>query len=105
MSDNQERAETARQPILRLALPGIPARCGHCGEAPEAWPLGVLGHRVSATCPACFTAVAPVVAVAGSPHGGCTTIAEHQELQRQVEQLTDLVGRLAAMVTGRAPVI
>ena len=39
------------------------------------------------------------------PHGGCTTIAEHQELQRQVEQLTDLVGRLAAMVTGRAPVI
>ena len=87
--------------VLRLPLAGIPERCGYCGEAPGAWPLGVIGGRVSATCPACFTAVAPVVAVAGDGgRGGCTTIAEHQQLQQQVERLIDLVRQLTERITG-----
>ena len=90
-----------RQPILRLALPGIPARCGYCGEESETWPLGVYGGQVNATCPACFSIVSPVVAVAGDGgHGGCTTIAEHQELQQQVERLIDLVRQLTERITG-----
>ena len=95
--------ETVRQPILRLALPGIPKRCGYCGEGSETWPLGVYAGRVSATCPACFSIVSPVVAVAGDGgHGGCTTIAEHQELQQQVERLIDLVRQLTERITGRS---
>ena len=90
-----------RQPILRLALPGIPARCGYCGEESETWPLGVYGGQVNATCPACFSIVSPVVAVAGDGgHGGCTTIAEHQQLQQQVERLIDLVRQLTERITG-----
>ena len=67
-----ECGETVRQPILRLALPGIPARCGNCGEESETWPLGVYGGRVNATCPACFSIVAPVVAVAAGHYHDAT---------------------------------
>lgn len=59
---NEETSEA--QPVLRLALPGIPATCGDCGESPEEWPLTVVGHLVKVTCPHCWTVVAPVVAVA-----------------------------------------
>ena len=45
----------------------------------------------------------PVVAVAGDGgHGGCTTIAEHQQLQQQVERLIDLVRQLTERITGRS---
>jgi len=55
---------TERPPVLRLAVPGIPATCGHCGEASQEWPLTVAGHQVQAACPRCWTVVAPVVAIA-----------------------------------------
>jgi len=59
--------ETAQtQPVLRLALPGIPTQCGNCGETSGEWPLTVFGHQVSASCPRCFTVVAPIVAVAAA---------------------------------------
>ena len=52
------------QPVLRLPLPGLPATCGHCGGTSGTWPLTTRGNHLYATCPRCWTVVAPVVAVA-----------------------------------------
>lgn len=57
-------APAGQQPVLRLALPGIPAACGNCGATPGEWPLTSYGGRVFATCPGCWTNVAPAVVVA-----------------------------------------
>ncbi|HLI38643.1 MAG TPA: hypothetical protein VKV80_15075 [Streptosporangiaceae bacterium] len=61
-------AATASQPVITLALPGIPGRCGTCGEAPAGgiWPLTVYGGLVHVACPACWAIAAPVRAVAAS---------------------------------------
>ena len=50
--------------LIKLALPGIPAKCPDCGEQPQAWPLVPHNHQILVTCPECWTPVAPVVAVA-----------------------------------------
>lgn len=55
---------TMPPPVLRLALPGIPAACGSCGETSAEWPLTVFGGRIDVSCPRCWSRVAPVVAVA-----------------------------------------
>lgn len=59
---------TSIQPIITLPLSGLPEHCGSCGEAPAdgRWPLGVYGHRLNVTCPACFAVVASVRAVAAT---------------------------------------
>ena len=59
-------SETTQASAATLPLSGLPDSCPHCGEQPPAgqWPLGICGHLLNVTCPKCFTAVAPVRAVA-----------------------------------------
>lgn len=51
---------------VTLALSGLPGNCTYCGAAPPEgqWALGLMGNVLSIVCPRCFTAVAPVRAVA-----------------------------------------
>lgn len=61
------RAVNDRQPVIRIALPGIPEQCGACGAAADEWPLSVYGNVVQVTCPNCWSIVAPVRAIASVP--------------------------------------
>lgn len=58
--------ETTRASAVTIPLSGLPDSCPHCGEQPPHWPLSICGHLLNVTCPACFTAVAPVRAVAAT---------------------------------------
>lgn len=59
-------SKTVNIMTVTLALTGLPLECPHCGERPPdgQWALSQAGHLLHVTCPRCFTAVAPVRAVA-----------------------------------------
>ena len=45
----------------------LPDSCPHCDVTADeitGWPLGIQGNMLQVVCPRCFTAVAPVWAVA-----------------------------------------
>ena len=56
-------------PAVTLALSGLPDTCPHCdtdaGQITE-WLLAPHGNLLQVVCPYCFTAVAPVRAVAAT---------------------------------------
>jgi hypothetical protein len=56
----------SRPAAVTLPLAGLPDRCPHCRVAPAGglWALMVHGLLLKAACPSCYTAVAPVRAVA-----------------------------------------
>lgn len=57
---------TVQAPVITLPLNGLPDTCPRCGDEPEngQWPITLYGLRLSVLCPRCWTAVAPVMAVA-----------------------------------------
>jgi hypothetical protein len=64
-------AEGAQQPppapaAVILPVAGLPDRCPHCRIVPEdgLWALMVHGLLLKVACPSCYTAVAPVRAIA-----------------------------------------
>lgn len=60
------RSQKAELPVVRLALPGIPAQCPHC-HMPVAFPLAAHAGRIQAVCPACHLAVAVVAVTSPEP--------------------------------------
>ena len=50
---------------ITVPLAGLPQDCPHCGASPgDGWALGSFKGILQVICPQCFTAIAPVRAVA-----------------------------------------
>lgn len=85
---------TANTQTVTLALSGLPAQCPHC-EVPAAqvteWLLAVHGGQVQVMCPRCFTAIAPVRAVAApQPAAPPLLTSLDSDDYNQPEPLTDV---------------
>ena len=61
---------TTQSSTVTLELSGLPDSCPRpdCGEQPPdgQWPVTLYGLRLSVVCPRCWTAIAPVMAVAAT---------------------------------------
>jgi hypothetical protein len=50
-------------PVVVIEIKRLPRSCPNCHAEPKSWPISYGGHRVSLSCPVCFTLVSELAAV------------------------------------------